>query len=57
MSQSNTECEAPLLGLPPAELEQKLSQPWVKEGLYVPLAMLAPAQEELIPQLLQIEGI
>lgn len=48
---------ADLLELNPASLRGKLEQSWVKEGLYVPLAVLSPEQEPLLPQLLNIRGV
>jgi penicillin-binding protein len=48
---------AALLEIPPRSIEEKLNQPWVKEGLYVPLAVLAPEQETLLPELLRIQGV
>lgn len=46
-----------LLGLSRETILNKLHQPWVKEGLYVPLAMLTPEQEGLVEGLLQIPGV
>jgi|LSQX01.3.fsa_nt_gb penicillin-binding protein len=48
---------APLLGLSAAEVEAKLNQPWVREGLFVPLAVLSPEEEHLAEQLLKIPGV
>lgn len=48
---------AALLEITPRVIEEKLNQPWVKEELYVPLAVLAPEQETLLPELLQIQGL
>ena len=48
---------AAVLAMDSQAIEEKLRQPWVKEGLFVPLAILAPEQEELIPQLLEIPGV
>lgn len=46
-----------VLGLSSAAIIDKLHQPWVEEGLYVPLALLTPAEEELADRLLQIPGV
>lgn len=46
-----------LLGLPRETILEKLHQPWVKEGLYVPLAVLGPGEESLVDGLLQIPGV
>lgn len=46
-----------LLGLSREAILAKLHQPWVREGLYVPLALLAPGQEQLVERLLQIPGV
>ena len=48
---------AALLGVSPQVIAGKLNQPWVKEGLYVPLAVLLPEQDALVDQLLQIKGV
>lgn len=48
---------ATLLDLNPASLRVKLEQPWVREGLYVPLAILSVEQEALLAQLLNISGV
>ncbi len=46
-----------LLGLSRETITNKLHQPWVSEGLYVPLTVLTPEQESLVEQLLQIPGV
>lgn len=46
-----------VLGLSSDGIIDKLHQPWVEEGLYVPLAVLTPAQEDLVDRLLQISGV
>jgi penicillin-binding protein 3 len=48
---------AELLGISPGTIEAKLNQSWVREGLYVPLAILDPVQEALVPELLRIPGV
>ncbi len=48
---------AELLGSTPEALRRKMEQPWVREGLYVPLAVLTPEQEHLLPQLQSIAGV
>ncbi|MEW5785485.1 MAG: penicillin-binding transpeptidase domain-containing protein [Bacillota bacterium] len=48
---------AVLLDTAPQPLVEKLNQPWVREGLYVPLAVLTPEQEQIVPELLQIPGV
>ncbi|HPZ41553.1 MAG: penicillin-binding transpeptidase domain-containing protein [Dethiobacteria bacterium] len=45
-----------LLGLSSATIIEKLHQPWVQEGHYVPLAVLSPEEESLVDRLLQIPG-
>lgn len=46
-----------LLGLSRETVLDKLHQPWVSEGLYVPLAVLTAEQEGLAERLLQIPGV
>lgn len=46
-----------LIGLPREAIISKLHQPWVREGLYVPLIVLTPEQESLVERLLQIPGV
>ena len=46
-----------LLGLSRETILDKLHQPWVQEGLYVPLATLVPGEESLVDRLLQIPGV
>lgn len=47
----------PLLHLTSSELEKKLTQSWIRDGLYVPIAILSPANVELIDELLKIQGV
>ena len=46
-----------LLKLDSQYILEQLHQPWVSEGLYVPLTVLAPEEEKLIDRLLQIPGV
>ncbi len=46
-----------VLGLPRESIISKLHQPWVSEGLYVPLAVLGAEEENLVQRLLQIPGV
>lgn len=46
-----------VLGLSKEAIINKLNQPWVREGLYVPLTVLGPEQESLVERLLQIPGV
>lgn len=48
---------AALLEISPSLIKSRLSQGWVKEGLYVPLALLPPERESLANELLLIEGV
>lgn len=48
---------AALLDLSAEQIASKLHQPWVREGLYVPLALLSPGESKAINQLKQLEGI
>ncbi len=46
-----------LLGLPREMIIEKLNQPWVREGFYVPLALLRAEKEYLVEELIQIPGV
>ncbi len=46
-----------LLGFSREAVLNKLHQPWVEEGLYVPLALLTPDEESLVDRLLQVAGV
>lgn len=48
---------APLLGLSEEVITDKLHQPWVREGLYVPLAVLDPKKKKVIKKLKQVKGL
>ena len=48
---------APLLGLSEEAITDKLHQPWVREGLYVPLAILDPKEKKVIKKLEQVKGL
>ena len=48
---------AELLGSTAAALRFKMEQPWVRDGLYVPLAVLTAEQEHLLPQLQSMAGV
>lgn len=43
-------------GIPTAEIEKKLNEPWVKPNLFVPIVTLSEEDQKLIDQLMKIKG-
>lgn len=48
---------AKLLGISEEEIEQKMSQSWVKDDSFVPLKIVNPADTELVSKLLKIPSV
>jgi cell division protein FtsI/penicillin-binding protein 2 len=46
-----------LLDLTPEQINKALDQPWVAEGMFVPLTVLEPDKEHLANELLAISGV